>query len=152
MGRALCAAAKVFPVLLVPWLIVANNVRCVRWFLLASVVIAVLSVIGAGGAAHLEWLSIAGASASTDPLPQSLPALIATAGAPSILVTGSILVVMAGAVGLMYVFRSRPGIGFAIGIIAMVLANPVTHAGSYALLLPALMPLIERASRGRSDG
>ena len=56
---------------------------------------------------------------------------------------------VAGVVAIV-ILRHRPGAAFAAAIITMVLANPAVHDGSYAMLLPALLPWARRLAEGQS--
>jgi hypothetical protein len=138
---AVTVAVKILPILLVVWLLVGRRWAELAWFAAASVVIGVLSLIGAGIGAHLEWLDIARQTGSGGIAPASLPAIVQSLGTPAAVVSLIIpLTLLVGAVAIV-VLRDRPGAAFAAAIVTMVLANPAVHDGSYAMLLPALLPL-----------
>ncbi len=138
---AIAVAVKILPILLVLWLLVGRRWTELAWFAAVAAVIEVLSLLGAGFGAHLDWLEIARTTGTQGLPPASLPALLQGSGLPgaiATLVIPSTLLIGAAAI---IVLRHRPGAAFAAAIVTMVLANPAVHDGSFAMLLPALLPL-----------
>ena len=145
---AVTVAVKILPIVLVLWLLAGRRWAELAWFAAASAVIGAVSLIGAGIGAHLEWLDIARQTGTGGIAPASLPAIAQSLGAPAGLVSLVIpLTLLVGAAAIV-VLRDRPGAGFAAAIVTMVLANPAVHDGSYAMLLPALLPLARPIARG----
>ncbi|MHB8673898.1 MAG: glycosyltransferase family 87 protein [Candidatus Limnocylindrales bacterium] len=136
---AALVAIKVLPLLLLAWFIAQRRWRSLQWFAAWSLTIGLLSVLGAGFQSHLEWLT----NTSNQPslgYPASLPAIAATIGVPSGLLPGLIPATAFLALLAAWQLRTRPAATFAILVAATVFCNPTSHAGSYALLLPALTP------------
>jgi Glycosyltransferase family 87 len=149
---AIAVAVKILPVLLVLWLLVGRRWTELAWFAGVTVVIGVMSLLGAGIGAHFDWLEVARQTGTQGIAPASLPGVLAALGAPSGLVSLVIpLTVLAGAAAIV-VLRDRPGAAFAVTIVTMVLANPAVHDGSYAMLLPALLPLARPLVRPTPEG
>jgi hypothetical protein len=107
----------------------------------AAAVIGVLSLLGAGFGAHLDWLEIARQTSTQGIAPASLPGVLQALGAPSAVIGLVIPLTLVVGAALIVVLRDRPGAAFAAAIVTMALANPAVHDGSYAMLLPALLPL-----------
>jgi hypothetical protein len=138
---AVAVAAKVLPIVLVVWLIAGRRWADLRWCVAAGVAMAIGSLVGAGLQNHLDWLSVARTTSGASVAPWSLPGIASRLGLPD----GAVSLVMpitlvVGSVAIL-LLRRRPGAGFAVAVVTMVLANPAIHDGSFALLLPALMPL-----------
>jgi hypothetical protein len=138
---AIAVAVKILPILLVLWLLVGRRWTEIAWFAGVGAVIGVVSLLGAGLGAHFDWLEVARQTGTQGIAPASLPGVLQALGASSA-VFGLVipLTLVVGAVAIV-VLRDRPGPAFAAAIVAMVLANPAVHDGSYAMLLPALLPL-----------
>jgi hypothetical protein len=138
---AVSVAVKVLPIVLVLWLIVGRRRSELVWFTGTAAVIGVLSLLGAGLGAHLDWLEIARFTGTAGIAPASLPGVLQALNAPAFLVSLAIpFTVIAGAIAIV-ALRHKPGPAFAVAIVTIVLANPAVHDGSYALILPALLPL-----------
>jgi Glycosyltransferase family 87 len=148
---AIAVAVKILPILLVLWLLVGRRWTELAWFAGVAAVIGVLSLIGAGLGAHFDWLEIARQTSTQGIAPASLPGVVAALGAPSGIVSLVIpLTLIVGAAAIV-VLRDRPGAAFAAAIVTMVLANPAVHDGSYAILLPALLPLARPLTNAQSE-
>ncbi len=148
---AIAVAVKILPILLVLWLLVGRRWTELAWFAGVTAVLGIVSLLGAGFGAHLEWLEIARQTSTQGIAPASLPGVLQALGAPSAVIGLIIpLTVIVGAAAVV-VLRDRPGPAFAAAIVTMVLANPAVHDGSYAMLQPALLPLARPiVSAGRS--
>ena len=110
-----------------------------------------LSLLGAGIGAHFDWLEIARQTSPEGIAPASLPGVLQAFGAPSAVIGLVIPLTLVVGAAVIVVLRDRPGPAFAAAIVTMVLANPAVHDGSYAMLLPALLPLARPiVSAGRS--
>jgi hypothetical protein len=138
---AVSVAVKVLPIVLVLWLVVGRRRSELAWFAGTGAVIGVVGLLGAGVAAHLDWLEIARFTGTSGIAPASVPGVLQALNAPAFLVSLAIpATVIAGAVAII-ALRHRPGPAFAAAVVTIVLANPAVHDGSYALILPALLPL-----------
>jgi hypothetical protein len=138
---AAAVALKVMPIVLVVWLVAGRRWSDLRWFVGAGLAIGFMSLAGAGLANHLDWLSVARSTGTEGLAPWSLPGMLGRVGlSPGLLPLVMPATLLAGS-ALILVLRDWPGAGFAVALVTMVLANPAIHDGSFALLLPALMPL-----------
>ncbi|HEX7471776.1 MAG TPA: glycosyltransferase family 87 protein [Candidatus Limnocylindrales bacterium] len=147
---AFSVAVKILPVLLVLWLLVGRRWAELAWFAVAATVIGVVSLLGAGIGAHLDWLDVARQTGTQGIAPASLPAIAQGLGLPDPIVSLVIpLTLLAGGVAIV-VLRDRPGAAFAAAVVTMVLANPAVHDGSFAMLLPAFLPLARPIDPGES--
>lgn len=148
---AISVAVKVLPIVLVVWLIVGRRWMELAWFVGVSALIGMISLVGAGLAAHLDWFEIARYTGTSGVAPASVPGVLQALGTPSFVVSAAIpLTVVAGVTAIM-ALRHRPGPAFTAAIITIVLANPAVHDGSYALLLPALLPWARPIKDGQSE-
>ncbi len=147
---AISVAVKVLPIVLLVWLLVGRRRSELVWFAAAGLVIGAISLLGAGVAAHLEWFEIARYTGTTGVAPASVPGVLQALSAPSFVVSAAIPVTMVAGVVAIVALRHRPGPAFAAAIITIVLANPAVHDGSYAMLLPALLPWARPLAEGQS--
>ncbi len=138
---AFAVAVKVLPVMLVIWLVAGRRWADLRWCVSAGLLFGLVSLAGAGLANHIEWLTVARSTSGASVAPWSLPGVLARLGLAPGLVPLVIPAVLAIGTVVIVSLRARPGAGFAAAVVAMVLANPAVHDGSFVLLLPALMPL-----------
>ena len=145
---AALVALKVLPILLLAWFVSQRRRQSLQWFAIAAAAIGFASVAGAGVQSHLEWLTMAGQQPSVG-YPASLTGIAAGVGVPLDLLPAIIPATALLALYATWRFRSRPALTFAVLVAASVLCNPTTHAGSYALLLPALTPWTGRAIASR---
>jgi hypothetical protein len=149
---AVAVALKVMPVVLVLWLLVQRRWTELRWFVVTAGALGLLSLAGAGIANHLDWLSVARSTGTTGVSGDSLAGFLEGFGLPAQLAPFVIPTVLAAGCAAIIGLRHRPGLGFAAAIVTMVYANPALHAGSLAVVLPALMPYafpIDQASSHR---
>lgn len=137
---AIAVAVKILPILLVLWLLVGRRWPELAWFTGVAAVIAVVSLLGAGIGAHFDWLEVARQAGTQGIAPASLPGVLAALGAPAGLVSLVIPITVLIGTAAIAILRDRSGPAFAVAIVTMVLANPAVHDGSYAMLLPALLP------------
>ncbi len=151
---AIAVAVKILPILLVLWLLVGRRWTELAWFAAVGAVIGIVSLLGAGIGAHFDWLEIARQTSSEGIAPASLPGVLQALGAPSAVIGLVIPLTLLVGAAVIVALRDRPGPAFAAAIVTMVLANPAVHDGSYAMLLPALLPLarpIVAAARSAAD-
>ena len=151
---AIAVAVKILPILLVLWLLVGRRWTELAWFAGVGAVIGIVSLLGAGIGAHFDWLEIARQTSSEGIAPASLPGVLQSLGAPSAVIGLVIPLTLLVGAAVIVALRDRPGPAFAAAIVTMVFANPAVHDGSYAMLLPALLPLarpIVAAARSAAD-
>lgn len=143
----LAAAIKLTPVFLVAWLIGQRQWRSVVAAGVALVAATAVAIVVAGPDAFNRYLSIASSTGAAGNTPLSLPGLLDRVGFTGTWtrytppVAGFVLA--AGALAL----RDRPGISFAIAIVAVVVGSPVVRFESLALFLPAVIPAARRGGK-----
>ena len=130
------AAVKLWPLLLALPLAAHGDWRSV----VAGVVIGagaclILSIVGAGWEAHLEYVDIA---LSIQPSIGSPAAYLHNAGIDAPWIS---YVILAFGVALVAVFRRRRGLAFGIGVVTMVFGAPIVHIGTLVILLACLAPV-----------
>ncbi len=135
-------ALKLTPMVLAWWLITQRRWDGIRGFVLAGVVIAVVSVLGAGLAPHFEYLGIVRQTASTGTSNLSLAGMARYVGVADQVAT--MLPTVALVVGLVTVWlvRARPGLAWSVCIVTMLLGSPVININWFSILLTALAPAI----------
>ena len=147
---ALLVMVKIWPIALVWWLVVQRRTDALRAGLATGVVLVVISVLGAGIAAHFTYLQVIRDTASQGTSDLSVAGLARAVGVPGAIAAYLPWVVFLGGSGLAWLFRARPGTSFAFAIVAMVQGSSVVNINSYALLLaalaPAAWPVLGRAS------
>jgi hypothetical protein len=140
---AVMFAVKLTPLPVAAWVVGAGGRRGLGGLLAGLVGVAVVSLLGAGLDAHLAYLDVARATATTGFSPFSpgdlaralgLPAPIPTLVPTAILVGGSLLAwALPG--------RGRPGAGFGIAVVAWTFGSPVVNINTPTLLLALLAPV-----------
>jgi hypothetical protein len=139
---ALSVLLKVSPIVIAWWLFTQRRWRAVRAGLIAGVVFAAISILGAGLDAHFKFIEVTRDTATAGQSELSLAGLAKAVGmAPGIanLLPTAFLV---GGVLAVALLRDRPGIAFAIAVAAMTLGSPVVNINSYSMLLASLAPWI----------
>lgn len=139
-ATALGVVLKVSPLPIAWWLITQRKWSAVKAGLVAGIVIAGISVLGAGLAAHFKFIEVTRDTATIGPSDLSLAGIAKFVGvAPSIANALPIAMLLAGFVGIV-LLRHRPDLAFALAIITMTLGSPVVNINSYSLLLGCLAP------------
>jgi hypothetical protein len=150
---AFLVMVKIWPIALVWWLIVQRRTDAVRAALVTGVVLAVISLLGAGIAAHFTYLQVIRDTASQGTSDLSIAGLARSAGVSSAVAGVLPWLVFIGGLGLAWLLRSWPGVSFACAIVAMVLGSSVININSFAMLIatlaPAAWPVAGRAGAGR---
>jgi hypothetical protein len=137
-------ALKLTPVVLAWWLITQRRWSAVRAFLVTGVLLAILSVLGAGLSAHLEYLGIIRQTTAGGTSDLSLAGMARFIGVdPTV---ASLLPAVALVVGFvaMWFLRKRPGLAYAVGVLTMLFGSPVVNINWYTVLLAALAPAVWR--------
>lgn len=140
---ALMFAVKLTPLAVGAWVVGVGGRRGFIGFVAGLAVVGAISLLGAGLDAHLRYLDVARATATTGfspfspgdlarsiGLPDPLPTLLPTA----LLVGGSVLAWGLGA-------RGRFGLGFGVAVVAWTFGSPVVNINTPTLLLALLAPL-----------
>ena len=139
---ALSVLLKVSPVVIAWWLFTQRRWRAVRAGLIAGLVLAAISILGAGLDAHFKFIEVTRDTATSGQSELSLAGLAKAVGmAPGIanLLPTAVLV---GGVLLVAVLRDRPNWAFAIAVATMTLGSPVVNINSYSMLLACITPWI----------
>jgi hypothetical protein len=131
----LMAAVKIWPALLIIWFITQGRLGAVKGFLASLLVVGVLSLLGAGITAHVEYLTtIAPATSSLASLAELVRA------ATGVWVPWLAYGVIGFGVLEIWALRSNPRLAWAAAVFAMVFGAPVFHAGTLVLLFGAVVP------------
>jgi hypothetical protein len=142
VGSLLAAAIaiKLTPVLLVIWLVAARRWRAVAMTVTALVVIGVVSLLGAGLGAHLDWLA---SVPHAQPVPTAIASLV---GLPS-----SIVIVILAAVVIAVALRGDERLTFSVAVICAALASPALYLGTLGIAAAAAAPWIRRDGGALSE-
>ena len=140
---AVMFAVKLTPLPIGAWVVGAGGRRGLGWLVAGLVAVGVVSLLGAGFDAHLAYLDVARATATTGlspfspgdlarmlGLPDPIPTLVPTA----LLLGGTLLAgILAG--------RGRPAAGFCVAVVAWTFGSPVVNINTPTLLLALLAPV-----------
>ena len=141
-ATALGIVLKVSPLPIAWWLITQRKWTAVKAGLVAGIVIAGISVLGAGLDAHFTFIQVTRDTATIGPSDLSIAGIAKFVGlAPSIANALPAAMLGAGFVGIV-LLRHRPDLAFALAIVTMTLGSPVVNINSYALLLGCLAPWV----------
>lgn len=144
---ALMVAVKVTPVVLVLWLVVTGRWRALGACAVASTLLLVVSIIFAGWSSHVEYLSVIAHTSSAGTTDLSLAGLLRTVGIPGAVANFAPWAAVAMGIALIIALRKRPGVAFAVAVVTIVLGSPVVQLYWYALLLVALVPIVDERRR-----
>jgi hypothetical protein len=138
---ALMVAVKVWPIVLLAWFVAQNRPRAIGGFLVGGSVVALMSLIGAGVPAHLQYLEVLRA---TPPSAASLAGMLAVLGLSVPWISYALL-----GFGILEIWalRARPELTFAVTIGVMVMGSPVVNINTYAIMLACLAPFAWRLGR-----
>lgn len=137
---ALMAAVKLWPAYLLIWFMSQRRFEAVRGFVIGGAICAAISVLGAGMAAHVEYLSVI---RGTPPGMLALATLVGYAVGASLPWLGYAIWAL-GAIEI-WALRDRPWLAWAVTVGAMVLGAPVINIPTFALLLAMVAPLVTQA-------
>jgi Glycosyltransferase family 87 len=132
---------KLTPGIFAWWVISQRRWGVLRSFVIAGVVFALISLVGAGLSAHLDYLSIVGQTATTGTSNLSLAGLARTAGLPSDVAAVLPYIALVVGLALIWLLRDRPAGSWAIAVGTMLAASPVVNINWFTLFLAALAPL-----------
>lgn len=141
-------ALKLTPVVLAWWLITQRRWTAVRAFVVAGLAIAVVSVLGAGLHAHLEYLGIVRQTSTAGTSDLSLAGMARFVGVePGIASLLPAIALVAGFATIL-LLRERPGLSYVVAVVTMLLGSPVVNINWFTVLLAALAPVVWPLSRG----
>jgi hypothetical protein len=107
---------------------------------IAGLVTLVVSVLGAGLTAHLDYLAIIRETGSGGTRPLSLAGMARFVGVdPAIAGLLPTLALVAGFVAI-WALRHRPDWGFVVAVVTLVLGSPTVNINWFALLFATLAP------------
>lgn len=138
---AAVTALKITPGILAWWLITQRRWSPLRGFLLAGIACLLISLAGAGIAAHLEFLSILGRTSANGTSDLSLAGLGRAVGMPGSVAALLPPIALLSGVALVALLWRRPSAAWAVAVTTMVLGSPVVNVNWFTLLLAALAPL-----------
>ena len=140
-------ALKLTPVVLAWWLITQRRWSALRAFVAAGLVIALVSVLGAGLSTHLEYLGIIRQTSTAGTSDLSLAGMARFIGLDPAM--AGLLPMAALVVGFVaiWLLRDRPGPAYAAAVVTMLLGSPVVNINWFTVLLAALAPAVWPLSR-----
>jgi hypothetical protein len=135
-------AFKVTPGIFLWWLITQRRWDAFKAFVVTGLVVLGVSVLGAGVAAHLEYLGIMRQTAAAGTTYLSLAGAARYVGVPveiaNLLPTAAIVV---GAAAI-WLLRDRPGPAYIVAILTLIAGSPVVQITWFTILLAVLAPVI----------
>jgi hypothetical protein len=134
------AALKISPILLLPWFVARRDWRGAGAMVAALAAVGILSLAGAGLDNHLAYVGVAGTASAAGATPLSVPGILASLGLPGQMVHLAPVAVMTAGALAMWPLRSRPGIAWAVALVAGIYGTPVVHMVGLSALLAALAP------------
>jgi alpha-1,2-mannosyltransferase len=139
---ALMTAFKITPGVFLWWLITQRRWSAVRAFVATGLVVLVVSVLGAGISAHLEYLGIMRQTATAGTTYLSLAGAARFVGIPEAI--ANVLPTLALVVGaaLIWLLRDRPGAAYVVAVVTMIAGSPVVQITWFTILLAALAPFV----------
>jgi hypothetical protein len=137
---AAMAVVKLTPTTLAWWLVVERRWRAVAVFVVTLALLGLISLVGAGPAAHVRYLQIL-FDGSVTPSPLSLGDMATFLGAPA--TVARLLAPAAVVCGLLAIWflRDRPALAFDAAIVTMLAGSPAVSINWYVLLLALIAPL-----------
>jgi Glycosyltransferase family 87 len=139
---AVMTAFKITPAVFLWWLITQRRWDAFKAFVVTGLIMLVVSVLGAGVQAHLEYLGIMRQTATAGTTYLSLAGAARYIGVPvevaNFLPTAAILIGLAA----VWLLRSRPGAAYIAAVITMIAGSPVVQITWFTILLGALAPIV----------
>ena len=139
---ALMTAFKITPGVFMWWLITQRRWDGFKAFVATGLIVLAVSILGAGLAAHLEYLGIMRQTATAGTTYLSLAGAARYIGIPeavaNVLPTAAIIL---GAVAI-WLLRDRPGAAYAAAVITMIAGSPVVQITWFTMLLAVLAPVV----------
>jgi hypothetical protein len=141
---------KLTPVVLAWWLITQRRWSALRSFLATGVVLGLVSLIGAGISAHLEYLGIVRQTSTTGTSDLSLAGMARFVGVDPSVANLLPTVALVGGFALVWALRDRPGLAYSAGVLTMLFGSPVVNINWFTLILAALAPVVWPITREAS--
>ena len=139
---ALMTAFKVTPGIFLWWLITQRRWDAFKAFVVTGLAALVVSIVGAGLQAHLEYLGIVRRTAAAGTTYLSLAGAARYIGiAPEIANLLPTAAIVIGALAV-WLLRHRPGAAYVAAIVTLIAGSPVVQITWFTILLGALAPLV----------
>jgi len=149
---ALMTALKITPGVFLWWLITQRRWTAIKAFVATGLLVLIISVLGAGVAAHLEYLGIMRQTATAGTTYLSLAGAARYVGVPAEFANLLPTVALVVGAGLIWLLRDRPGAAYVIAVLTMIAGSPVVQITWFTILLGALAPFVwPISSRVTSD-
>ena len=153
---AVMAAVKLTPGPLATWLLLSRRSRRQGLYGLAvsGLVCAIVSVAGSGLAAHIDYLEVIRHTQDVGTTGYSLAGLGRSNGIAPEIARWFPDIYLLVSVGLMVVYRDRPGWCYSIAVLAWIFGSPVVGFDTLTLLIALVAPLAwpaERSVEPRTD-
>ena len=135
------AAVKLTPAVMMWWLLVTGRRRAFGSAAVSFVVVWLVSLVGAGVQAHLDYIAMLRDPASIGVYPDSVAGMAMSWGVPE--ATARLLpwaIVLAGLIAV-WLLRERPAWSFDVAVLTMVFGSPVLSSTWFILLLALLAPI-----------
>ena len=135
-------ALKLTPVVLAWWLITQRRWTALKAFIVAGLVFALVSVLGAGLSAHLEYLGIVRQTSTAGTSDLSLAGMARFLGVEPSVASLLPMVALVAGFAAVWLLRGRPGLAYAVAVVTMLLGSPVVNINWFTVLLAALAPVV----------
>ena len=148
---ALMVSVKVTPVILGLWFIATGRYRALAATIAWMVVLALVSLAGAGLDAHIEYVGVMTHTVSEGTSATSVAGALRALGMdPGMARLGPWILLSVGS-GLVILLRSRPAWSFVIAVVLAVAGSPAFQPYWLAMMVVVLAPLVDPV-RGEGSG
>lgn len=134
------SVVKLAPAPLFVWMLATGQLRALRAGILVGIGAAVVSVAGAGVAAHLDYARVASEVSRIGGTVLSAGGMATAIGVPDGLRSLAAPVVLLLGSGVVIAVRQRPGLAFAAAIVTGLLGLTVVNLTNVTMLLAAFVP------------
>ena len=149
---ALMTAFKITPGVFLWWLITQRRWDAFKAFVVTGLVVLGISVLGAGLAAHFEYLGIMRQTATAGTTYLSLAGAARYVGVPVEIANALPTIAIVIGAAVIWVLRDRPGPAYVVAILTMIAGSPVVQITWFTILLGVLAPVVwPMSSRVASD-
>jgi alpha-1,2-mannosyltransferase len=138
---AAATALKVTPGIMLWWLITQRRWSSVKAFVVAGLALAGIGVLGAGLAAHVDYLGIVRQTSAVGSSDLSTAGIARLLGVPADVASALPIALLAIGFVAIWATRDRPGLSYAVAIVTMLAGSPVVNVNWFSLLLACLAPL-----------
>ena len=144
-------ALKLTPLPVAAWVAGAGGRRGVTGLAVGLLIVGAVSLVGAGLAAHLDYLGVMRATTGAGLSPASLGGLARSLGVPDPIPSALPTAILLGGTIASYVLAAtgRPGLGFGVAVVAWTFGTPVVNINTPSVLLAALAPVAWPWGEGR---